>query len=429
MEGGFNSIITVNNDPNQCYFTTAQLLTNLGIVPTAIDNCSVDLLPVTVSPATIPVSAGPMHTPSEVTWTATDKVGNKVTVKQKVIVQDIELPVMRTKNILKYFDQNGQITILPEDIDDGSTDNSGTLCFTKVVVPNILYCSNKGDNSVVLTGTDLWGNRHDKVAIVTAIDNIKPTITAPSDVTLNTNTGCAWVGSLALPRTADNCSVGYPAGVRSDALPLTAPFPLGTTTVTWTVTDASGNDANPTTTSVNVNDGTGPTVVTKDIGLVLDHGSVSILPSDVFVSATDACGVDTSSYSLDKSTFTITDVRDSPVTIYLTVKDIYGNSTLTPVKVTFPNQIIDSQVITPNGDGINDIWYVENITNHPNSIIRVFNRWGSLVYSAKNYQNDWDGKLNGSDAALPDGSSYYYQIDLEGIGKVDYEGWLYISSQ
>jgi gliding motility-associated-like protein len=59
----------------------------------------------------------------------------------------------------------------------------------------------------------------------------------------------------------------------------------------------------------------------------------------------------------------------------------------------------------------------------------VFNRWGSLVYSAKNYQNDWDGKLNGSDSTVPDGGSYFYQIDLDGTGNVDSEGWLFISRQ
>jgi gliding motility-associated-like protein len=135
------------------------------------------------------------------------------------------------------------------------------------------------------------------------------------------------------------------------------------------------------------------------------------------------------SYDLDKSTFTIADVSNSPITISLTVKDIYGNTTVTPVLVTFPIQIVTTQALTPNGDGINDTWIVENITNHPNSVVRVFNRWGSLVYSAKNYQNDWDGKLNGSDVTVPDGGSYYYQIDLNGTGNVDSEGWLYISRQ
>jgi hypothetical protein len=52
-----------------------------------------------------------------------------------------------------------------------------------------------------------------------------------------------------------------------------------------------------------------------------------------------------------------------------------------------------------------------------------------MVYSAKNYQNDWDGKVNGSDATLPDGHAYFYQVDIDGDGKIDSQGWLYITRQ
>ena len=96
-------------------------------------------------------------------------------------------------------------------------------------------------------------------------------------------------------------------------------------------------------------------------------------------------------------------------------------------------EINASQALTPNGDGINDTWMIYNIENHPNNIVRVYNRWGNEVFSARSYQNDWDGryvKSNGSvgsDSLLPEASSYYYQIDLDGNGTVDYDGWLYIT--
>jgi len=92
-----------------------------------------------------------------------------------------------------------------------------------------------------------------------------------------------------------------------------------------------------------------------------------------------------------------------------------------------------SQALTPNGDGINDTWVIYNIENHPNNIVRVYNRWSNEVFSARGYQNDWDGrhvKSNGSvgsNSLLPEASSYYYQIDLDGNGTVDYDGWLYIT--
>ena len=52
-------------------------------------------------------------------------------------------------------------------------------------------------------------------------------------------------------------------------------------------------------------------------------------------------------------------------------------------ELTFPN------VITPNGDLSND--YLEIEALKPNSEISILNRWGNLVYSSTNYQNDWNG--------------------------------------
>ncbi|MFM7387447.1 MAG: gliding motility-associated C-terminal domain-containing protein, partial [Bacteroidota bacterium] len=53
-------------------------------------------------------------------------------------------------------------------------------------------------------------------------------------------------------------------------------------------------------------------------------------------------------------------------------------------ELTFPN------VITPNGDLTNDYLVIEALK--PNSEISILNRWGNVVYSSTNYQNDWDGK-------------------------------------
>jgi gliding motility-associated-like protein len=86
-----------------------------------------------------------------------------------------------------------------------------------------------------------------------------------------------------------------------------------------------------------------------------------------------------------------------------------------------------AEAITPNGDGINDTWVISNIENYTNSVVRVFNRWGSEVFVARNYQNDWDGHYKDNSKSLPDSSSYYYQIDLDGDGVLDKEGWIYIN--
>mgnify|MGYP000548271175 CR=1 FL=1 len=63
----------------------------------------------------------------------------------------------------------------------------------------------------------------------------------------------------------------------------------------------------------------------------------------------------------------------------------------------------------------------------PNSELSILNRWGNVVYMSTNYQNDWNGSYANNGNNIPDASSYYYQIDLDGNGSIDYDGWIYIS--
>ena len=86
-----------------------------------------------------------------------------------------------------------------------------------------------------------------------------------------------------------------------------------------------------------------------------------------------------------------------------------------------------SQAITPNGDGVNDTWFINNIVNYPNCIIRVYNRWGQEVFYTVGYQNDWNGHYENKSGSLPDSASYYYQIDIDGNGSLDQDGWIYIT--
>ena len=63
---------------------------------------------------------------------------------------------------------------------------------------------------------------------------------------------------------------------------------------------------------------------------------------------------------------------------------------------------------SPNGDGVNDKWIIENIQGYPDCTVKVFNRYGQAVFSSTGYSKPWDGTLNGT--PLPVGT-YYYIID------------------
>jgi gliding motility-associated-like protein len=58
-----------------------------------------------------------------------------------------------------------------------------------------------------------------------------------------------------------------------------------------------------------------------------------------------------------------------------------------------PDFIAIPNSFTPNGDGYNDFWVFKNIIIAPNNRLSVYNRWGDLIYSANNYQNNWNGSV------------------------------------
>lgn len=67
-------------------------------------------------------------------------------------------------------------------------------------------------------------------------------------------------------------------------------------------------------------------------------------------------------------------------------------------------------VVSPNGDGTNDKWYILGLNNYPDSEVWIFDRWGQRIYHTKEYSNQdpWEGKYLGK--ILPT-ASYYYIIN------------------
>lgn len=66
-----------------------------------------------------------------------------------------------------------------------------------------------------------------------------------------------------------------------------------------------------------------------------------------------------------------------------------------------------TSLFTPNSDGMNDHWHIVNIEDFGSVEVKVYNRFGKLVYESSDYKNDWKGDFNGS--PLPE-ASYYYII-------------------
>jgi gliding motility-associated-like protein len=71
------------------------------------------------------------------------------------------------------------------------------------------------------------------------------------------------------------------------------------------------------------------------------------------------------------------------------------------------DMLIPRIVFSPNEDGIDDMWKIENIEKYPNYEVIVFNRNGSKVFQTKNYSNNWDGRFQGRPLLA---EAYYYVI-------------------
>ncbi len=94
-------------------------------------------------------------------------------------------------------------------------------------------------------------------------------------------------------------------------------------------------------------------------------------------------------------------------TYQVSVIDDCGHTASIDVIVDPQCAIIVPNVISPNGDGENDVFFIQGILAS-RSTVRIFNRWGQVVYEKQNYQNDWRAP------GLPDGTySYEVQVDRE----------------
>jgi len=77
------------------------------------------------------------------------------------------------------------------------------------------------------------------------------------------------------------------------------------------------------------------------------------------------------------------------------------NLTITLDDIIIPN------AISPNGDGLNDTWIIPGLLERDIRKMVIVNRWGSILFEAESYENNWNGN-NMKGKPLPEGTYYYY---------------------
>lgn len=286
-----------------------------------------------------------------VVLSASDAAGNTATCSATVTIEDNTLPVAVCQDITIDLDASGSATITAADVDGGPTDACGID--TRTVNTSSFTCSDVGTNTVTLTVTDNNGNSSTCNATVTVEDNVAPTINCPDDISANATSASGAVVNYMAPVGTDNCPnpvTNQTAGQASGST-----FPIGTTTNTFEVTDASGNTATCSFT-VTIN-GVAPDItcpnpitVNNDLGLcgaIVTYeatDTTAIPPSDITydinpgsffnVGTTTVTATATNAVGSDQCSFTVTvvdnevpDAMCQNITIEL---DATGNKTILP---------------------------------------------------------------------------------------------------
>ena len=311
--------VTVNCDAGACSAAAANV--TLGSATTA-DNCSVAST-TNDAPNSFPVGT------TTVTWTVTDASGRTATATQDVtVVDNIDPTITAPANVTVNVDA-GQCDADAANVTLGNAttaDNCGIQSTTNDA-PNTYPV---GTTTVTWTVTDVNGRTATATQTVTVVDNIDPTLTAPADVTVNVDAGeCSAAAAnvtLGNPTAADNCSV-----TTSNDAP--SSYPVGTTTVTWTAVDPSGNDVTATQT-VTVVDNIDPVLTVADVTIQLDANGNATLANHG--SATDNCTANPT-ITYDVSSFTCAELGTN--TVVVTAADANGNSVDQSITVTVEDNI------------------------------------------------------------------------------------------
>ena len=257
-------------DAGECNFTQ----TGTGWNATATDNCSVSTIIYTLSGATTGTGSSLQGVDfnlgvTTVLWTVTDGSGNITTCTFNVTVQDTQLPAITSCGAVGTQTVSADagvctFTVFGNGWNATATDNctvssltynlTGATSGTGTSLNGVVF--NPGTTLVTWTVVDQSGNSANCSFSVVVEDNENPVISGcPSNIVVNTDNGvCGALVNWTVPSYTDNCG----ASMTFTHTPGTL-FPVGTTTVTYTVTDGAGN-VSICSFTVTVNDTELPTI-------------------------------------------------------------------------------------------------------------------------------------------------------------------------
>ncbi len=227
-------------------------------------------------------------------------------------------------------------------------------------------------------------------------DNTPPALSIPADISVNADAGhCDALLDPGSATALDNCTDATDiaiTGVRSDTLPLLDPYPAGVTTITWTATDACGNEtvADQTVTVAPSNTLVAPVELVGLESVITLDGDIQ--PAEWAGFSNGAAGVDCGAIAWDSSPDWVAGTlgpyvyTDAGVSITATVIDADS--------VSLPTQPTDD-----NTFGVPSLWFAGSFMGSPSAEIVLELQFDQPVYDVSTTLYDVDSKNSVPDIA------------------------------
>ncbi len=355
-----------------------------------------------------------------VNFTATDACGNSVMKQGTFTTVNTTGPqfVVEAQDLTVNCDGNGNANDLMAWLNTHGGANAVNACSLDLTWTNDFKgltkaCGSTGSTVVTFKVTDSCGNVSTTTATFTIVDTTAPVFTTnlPKDITLECS---ALLPEAAVLNATDLCGT---AEVSFKEERINGNCENNYQLVrTWTATDACGNAVVHVQT-ITIQDTTAPVFVeplpTADVFMKCED----LKPAQV-MTATDACGKATVVFTEEK----VQGDCDNKYSLERTwtATDTCGNETVYTQTVHLACEIEIYNAISANGDGNNDEFVLKGINCYPGNTVEIFDRWGRLVYSTRNYNsigNVFKGYANAKDVVskgekLPTGT-YFYVVQYD----------------
>ncbi len=388
-----------------------------------------------------------------VTYTVSDDCGNSTTLNATLTLEDTNGPDLSncsvTDQSLECAGSDNEATA-----DQWNADNIAALqsCGTDTCDANATNtvtsdydfgnlsstCGMGGTIAVTYTVSDDCGNSTTLNATLTLEDTNGPDLITPLEPIVNVV--CSDIPEIPELEFEDNCSNADVSVEFEETSTFMGDGSDYEIIWEWTVTDECDNTEVYTQT-INVTSETIVTELTDD--RCNEDGSIDLF--DYLSNSIDTGGtweIVSGDTTLDSGMFDPLEVELGDYVFSYTIA-FEGCISTTMVTITVNDECVVlpcgsedfeiSKALTPNGDEYNEFFEVVGTRDCGFLIdVKIFNRWGAIIYESRDYQNNWNGHTHkssfGNSNKVPNGT-YYYVVDIKDSGIKPFAGPLYIGTK